>query len=198
LAELCRPCRDPRGHVSISQPRSIFSPALNCAALYISRLPRTLYKNSITSQDESHIYKSIFCRHLDIMLSVLPLSLAALLFASCNALVASRQELSARQSIQLSRKSPPQERSIEDFGKWAKLHKEILESKYGGGSQQQKRSSGTNLYVYLLLFQGALSHMGLGLALALLTRTLMRGTGLLFLPRRKPLIVSVVILVQSR
>jgi hypothetical protein len=80
------------------------------------------------------------------MLSILPLSLTVLLYVSANALVAPREGLSERRTIQLNRRSPPSERSVEDWGAWAKHHKEVLEAKYGGGSsQQQKRGSGTNL-----------------------------------------------------
>ncbi|KAM6504200.1 aspartic peptidase A1 [Amanita muscaria] len=82
------------------------------------------------------------------MLFVLPLSLTVLLYVSTNALVAPREGLSERRSIQLNRRSPPSERSVEDWGAWAKHHKEVLEAKYGGGrSQQQKRGSRTNLLV---------------------------------------------------
>ncbi|KAF8629088.1 hypothetical protein AX15_003580 [Amanita polypyramis BW_CC] len=81
------------------------------------------------------------------MLSALPLSLAALLCVSCNALAAPRHELSARQPIQLTRKST-HDRTIEEWGAWARQHKELLETKYSGdGGPQQKRSSGTNLLV---------------------------------------------------
>lgn len=82
------------------------------------------------------------------MLSILPLSLTVLLYVSANALVAPREGLSERRTIQLNRRSPLSERSVEDWGAWAKHHKEVLEAKYGGGSsQQQKRGSGTNLLV---------------------------------------------------
>ncbi|KAF8624021.1 hypothetical protein AX17_007227 [Amanita inopinata Kibby_2008] len=80
------------------------------------------------------------------MLSMLALSLSTLLSVSCYALSTPQREMLARESIPLIRRSNLP-RSIEDLGVWAKNHKEMLESKYGGGSHQQKRSTGTNLLV---------------------------------------------------
>ncbi|KAK2465711.1 hypothetical protein APHAL10511_002255 [Amanita phalloides] len=81
------------------------------------------------------------------MLSALPLSLAFLLCASYNALAAPSSELSAPQSLPLNRRSPAN-RTMEEWGTWARQNKELLESKYcSDSSRHQRRGSGTNLLV---------------------------------------------------
>lgn len=50
----------------------------------------------------------------------------------------------AGQSITLTRK-PRVARSVDDWGAWAKTHREMLEAKYGDRTPIQRRSSGTNL-----------------------------------------------------
>ncbi|PFH51024.1 hypothetical protein AMATHDRAFT_192110, partial [Amanita thiersii Skay4041] len=82
------------------------------------------------------------------MLSILPLSLSILLSVSCNALVNPCSDVPPALSLQLLRRSHPV-RSEQEWGVWAKHHKEMLESKYGSDSHQhhQRRSSGTNLLV---------------------------------------------------
>jgi len=81
------------------------------------------------------------------MFFALPLSLSILLCVSYNALAAPRSELSARQTLALNRRAPVT-RTIEQWGKWAKQNKQLLQSKYSGvHSQHQKRGSGTNLLV---------------------------------------------------
>lgn len=49
------------------------------------------------------------------------------------------------QSMTINRRTMPQ-RTPEEWGEWAKKHKESLEAKYGD-TTPRKRSSGTNLYV---------------------------------------------------
>jgi cathepsin D len=46
------------------------------------------------------------------------------------------------------RKRAPAARTPEEWGIWAKKHREGLEAKYGN-SKHEKRSKGTNLYVFL-------------------------------------------------
>jgi cathepsin D len=51
----------------------------------------------------------------------------------------------AGQSIPLLRKRT--DRSVAEWGTWAKNHKLALEIKYGGSSSKRRRASGTNLIV---------------------------------------------------
>ncbi|KII87254.1 hypothetical protein PLICRDRAFT_112830 [Plicaturopsis crispa FD-325 SS-3] len=76
---------------------------------------------------------------------MLSLTLATCLF-SATALAAPRQSATAGQSIDLLRRSTVA-RNDTEWGVWAKHHKEILLTKYGGSSQISKRASGTNQMV---------------------------------------------------
>jgi cathepsin D len=76
----------------------------------------------------------------------LPLSAAILLCLSAQALAAPQTTGQvARQTMLLKRRTPPS-RTIEEWGIWAKEHREGLLAKYGDKTTQKKRStSGTNL-----------------------------------------------------
>lgn len=76
------------------------------------------------------------------MLASLPLALGLLLSILSSALAAPRPDMTAGQSIKMYRRSP--KRNATEMGQWAKSHREMLISKYGGSSSR-KRSSGTNL-----------------------------------------------------
>ncbi|KAJ7224259.1 acid protease [Mycena pura] len=77
------------------------------------------------------------------MMLSLPLTIIALLFYDVSASPTPQQN---GLSISLRRKVRP--RSVEDFGVWAKNHRNGLMSKYGG-NHSQKRSTGTNLITNL-------------------------------------------------
>lgn len=72
-----------------------------------------------------------------------PLSVALALSLSWPVFAAPQVKSSAGQVMSLKRRSPS-DRTIEEWGVWAKNHKAGLEAKYGAG-QPQKRSTGTNL-----------------------------------------------------
>lgn len=85
------------------------------------------------------------------MLSLL-LSLAFLFLApSSNAFAIPKATTPSGQSLGLLRRAPSP-RTADEWGVWAKNHKDVVTSKYGGTGTNQKRSSGTNLYVKLVLF----------------------------------------------
>jgi hypothetical protein len=77
------------------------------------------------------------------MLASLPLALGLLLSIGSGALAAPRPDVTAGQSIKMYKRSP--KRNATEMGQWAKSHREMLMSKYSGGSSSRKRSSGTNL-----------------------------------------------------
>lgn len=52
--------------------------------------------------------------------------------------------------MSLSRRAP-EARSPDEIGSWAQAHKANVETKYGNPSSKAKRSSGQNLFVFLLL-----------------------------------------------
>jgi len=76
------------------------------------------------------------------MLPSLPLALALLLSTSSAVIAAPKPHVAAGQSIPMYKRSP--RRNATEMGIWAKNHREMLLSKYGG-SPNHKRSSGTNL-----------------------------------------------------
>jgi cathepsin D len=78
------------------------------------------------------------------MLSLL-LSLAFLFLApSSNAFTIPKATTPSGQSLGLFRRAPSP-RTADEWGVWAKNHKDVVTSKYGGTGPNQKRSSGTNL-----------------------------------------------------
>lgn len=91
------------------------------------------------------------CFVSDMMLS-LPLTIIALLFYDVSASPTPQQN---GLSISLRRKVRP--RSVEDFGIWAKNHRNGLMSKYGG-NHSQKRSTGTNLCVKFISLLSNMPH----------------------------------------
>lgn len=76
------------------------------------------------------------------MLASLPLALGLLLSISSGALAVPTPDVTAGQSIKMYKRSP--RRNATEMGQWAKSHRDMLMSKYGGSSSR-KRSSGTNL-----------------------------------------------------
>lgn len=80
------------------------------------------------------------------MFSSLPLSLALLLSLNQDVLAVPQTTTPPGVSMSLLRRSPSP-KTAEEWGVWAKSNKEMLGAKYGG-SQPQKRSSGTNLFVF--------------------------------------------------
>ena len=77
------------------------------------------------------------------LLPSMPLSVALALSLSWPVFAAPQVKSSAGQVMSLKRRSPS-DRTMEEWGVWAKNHKAGLEAKYGAG-QPQKRSTGTNL-----------------------------------------------------
>ncbi|EPQ56668.1 aspartic peptidase A1 [Gloeophyllum trabeum ATCC 11539] len=79
------------------------------------------------------------------MLSSLQWTLAILLLIASDTLAAPRPNTASPQAIPLVRRAHNR-RTTQDWGEWAKNHREILTSKYGGSSTGvAKRGSGTNL-----------------------------------------------------
>ncbi len=76
------------------------------------------------------------------MLSTLPLAILALLFSDASATPTPKP-----QGISMNLRRKVHSRSVEDFGVWAKNHRNGLMAKYGGQTTASKRSTGTNLYV---------------------------------------------------
>ncbi|KAJ7155447.1 aspartic peptidase domain-containing protein [Mycena crocata] len=75
------------------------------------------------------------------MLSSLPLTIIALLLSDASATPTPQP-----QGISIDLRHRVQARSVEDWGVWAKNHREGLTAKYGGStSTAQRRSTGTNL-----------------------------------------------------
>ena len=77
------------------------------------------------------------------MLASLPVALVLLLSTSSDVLAAPKPGQTAGQSITMFKRSP--RRTAEEMAQWAKSHREMLITKYGG-KLKQKRSSGTNLW----------------------------------------------------
>ncbi|RDB15878.1 Cathepsin D [Hypsizygus marmoreus] len=73
----------------------------------------------------------------------MPTSLALFLAVSFPAFTLSHPTVPSGQSVPLHHRSRPQ-RTPEEWGLWAKAHRERLTAKYGAG-QPEKRSTGTNL-----------------------------------------------------
>ncbi|KAK1222141.1 hypothetical protein PQX77_015069 [Marasmius sp. AFHP31] len=74
-------------------------------------------------------------------------AISLLLISGCDALVTSkRTPLKPRDSIELLRRVPTT-KSYEEWGQWARNNRVSLLAKYGGLSQNEKRSTGTNLMV---------------------------------------------------
>ena len=77
-----------------------------------------------------------------------PLSAAVLLSLSLQVTAAPQASPLARQTIPLKKRSP-QPQTEEEWGVWAKAHREGLEAKYGN-SKHAKRGTGLDLCVFLL------------------------------------------------
>ncbi|KDQ50723.1 hypothetical protein JAAARDRAFT_41815 [Jaapia argillacea MUCL 33604] len=84
------------------------------------------------------------------MLSMLPCTLALLLLITSDAYAAPHPSAEAGVTMNLLRK-PHGRRTVEDWGEWARSHREMLIAKYGGTPPDppstRKRASGTNLLV---------------------------------------------------
>ncbi|KAF7336898.1 Aspartic peptidase A1 [Mycena venus] len=76
------------------------------------------------------------------MLLILPLTIIALLISDASATPTPQS-----QGISINLRRRVHSRSVDDWGVWAKNHREGLMAKYGGRTGASKRSSGTNLYV---------------------------------------------------
>ncbi|KAJ7115925.1 aspartic peptidase domain-containing protein [Mycena epipterygia] len=74
------------------------------------------------------------------MLSSLPLTIIALLVSNAFA-----NPTPQPKGISMDLRRRVQSRSVEDWGVWAKNHREGLIAKYGGSTSSQRRSTGTNL-----------------------------------------------------
>ncbi|KAF9461540.1 aspartic peptidase A1 [Collybia nuda] len=77
------------------------------------------------------------------MLSLFPVSLTLVVSFVLSALAVPSSSLPNGQSIPLQRKTRPS-RTMDEWGEWAKAHRDMLAKKYGPG-QPQKRGAGTNL-----------------------------------------------------
>lgn len=126
-------------HLSPAQPIRSATPLSPCKTP--ARSARPFLSFPFLSFDLLHPFLLNIYHNILTMLSS-PVSLALWLSLLSGVLAAPKPALTAGQSIPIHRRTPS--RTAEEWGNWAKNHRDMLMSKYGDGPNH-KRSSGTNL-----------------------------------------------------